>query len=317
MTQGLRGEISLTQLRYFVRAAEFGSMSRAAESLFVAQSAVSTSIANLERNLGTTLFVRRRARGLELTAAGQQFLTGSRLVLQSLETAVQDVDTRSIHGSFSVGCFPTLIPFWMPTVCGVLAANHPGLTTLVEEVRMDDLFETLRTGRLEVALAYRFGPLPPSIGSVEIGALPMHAIVREGHPLAGRRSTSIAELAASYPNIRLEIPGSAEYFARAIDATSEHAEVLHRVSNYEAVRSMVARSDGFALLNQVPTHPTTYDGGRVRCLALTDAPPPLEIVCLFRSDQHLSRKARAFIDACGEVAPRLLATTALARPEPD
>lgn len=310
MAQGLRGDISLTQLRYFIRAAELGSMSKAAESLFVAQSAVSTSIANLERNLGATLFVRQRAKGLELTAAGHQFLAGARLVMRTLESAVHDVDPRELMGEFRVGCFPTLIPFWMPTVCSVLATTHPGLTTQVEEVNMDDILETLRTGRLEVALAYRFTTFPAWVSAIDIGTLPMHAIVGSDHPLADRGEVSIAELAREWPYIMLQIPGSSDYFQRAIDATEQPVEVLHRVSNYEAVRSMVARSNGFSLLNQMPHHETTYDGGRLRCLRLTDAPPPLGIVCIHRSDRQVSRKGQAFVDACLEVAPALLATIA-------
>src|SRR5216684_5157568 len=55
-------DISLTQLVYFARCAELSSMTEAAAALHVAQSAVSTSIGNLEHRLGTPLFVRRRAK---------------------------------------------------------------------------------------------------------------------------------------------------------------------------------------------------------------------------------------------------------------
>ena len=56
----LRG-ISLTQLRYFIRVAERESMTRAAEDLFVAQSAVSAAVSHLEKELGVQLFIRRHA----------------------------------------------------------------------------------------------------------------------------------------------------------------------------------------------------------------------------------------------------------------
>src|ERR1700710_2834137 len=67
-------DISLSQLRYFLMAAEHGSMTEAAGALFIAQSAVSSAVARLEDSLGTQLFIRQRAKGLVLTADGLEFL---------------------------------------------------------------------------------------------------------------------------------------------------------------------------------------------------------------------------------------------------
>ena len=57
-----RPDVTLTQLRYFVRAAAHGSMTQAAAEVRVAQSAVSAAVAQLERQVGTQLFIRQRAR---------------------------------------------------------------------------------------------------------------------------------------------------------------------------------------------------------------------------------------------------------------
>ena len=62
-----RHEITLTQLRYFAAAAERRSMTEAARELFVAQSAVSAAIGQLEQQVGTQLFIRQRSKGLVLT----------------------------------------------------------------------------------------------------------------------------------------------------------------------------------------------------------------------------------------------------------
>lgn len=64
---------TLLQLRYFLVAAERGSMTEASGELHIAQSAVSAAIHNLERDLGAQLFIRRRGRGLTLTPAGRGF----------------------------------------------------------------------------------------------------------------------------------------------------------------------------------------------------------------------------------------------------
>ena len=78
--------MELRQLRYFVAIAESGSFSRAAEKVFVAQSALSHQIAQLESELGSSLFHRSR-RGIELTEAGQRFAPHAVSILRQTEEA--------------------------------------------------------------------------------------------------------------------------------------------------------------------------------------------------------------------------------------
>ena len=82
-------DVTTAQLRYFVEAAENLSMTRAAENLMVAQSAVSSSVAQLERSIGVQLFIRKPAKGLVLTAAGERFHHEARGLLASLEEALE------------------------------------------------------------------------------------------------------------------------------------------------------------------------------------------------------------------------------------
>ena len=80
--------ISTRQLRYFVEIAESGSFSAAAERLFVAQSALSRQIKELENQLQTPLF-ERTARQPRLTAAGEAFLPKARNLLSELHKAAE------------------------------------------------------------------------------------------------------------------------------------------------------------------------------------------------------------------------------------
>jgi len=79
--------MELRQLRYFVAIAECGSFSKAAERVFVAQSALSHQTAQLEFEIGTRLFHRSR-RGIELTEAGQRFLPHAVSILRQSEEAI-------------------------------------------------------------------------------------------------------------------------------------------------------------------------------------------------------------------------------------
>ena len=76
--------MELRHLRYFLAVAETGSLSRAAEKLFIAQPPLSVQIRQLEEEMGTPLFV-RHPKGVRLTAAGQTLCQEARELLDVLE----------------------------------------------------------------------------------------------------------------------------------------------------------------------------------------------------------------------------------------
>ncbi len=115
-TMSVKADVTLAQLRYFIEAATHLSMTRAAEEMFVAQSAVSSAIAALEQQVGAQLFIRQRSRGLVLTPAGQQFLGDARALLLNLDEALdtaRGIDNQ-IRGTIRIGCFVTLAPVHSP-----------------------------------------------------------------------------------------------------------------------------------------------------------------------------------------------------------
>ncbi|WP_153540616.1 LysR family transcriptional regulator [Actinomadura macrotermitis] len=76
--------MNLRQLRYVVATADHGTMTSAAQALYVAQPALSRAVRELERELGVELFA-RSGRGVELTAAGEQVVRQARVALDAVE----------------------------------------------------------------------------------------------------------------------------------------------------------------------------------------------------------------------------------------
>lgn len=294
-------EITITQLRYFIRSAELQSMSKAAASLYVAQSAVSTSIANLERQLGTPLFIRHRAKGLSLTAAGASYLAQVRGVLQQLEEANLSIDPTRMRGTYEVGCFPTLVPFWMPSAIQLMHDEHPELHTKIREVRDDEIADRILDREVELVLGYDLVP-HADLDFVPVASAPPYAVVAADHPLADSGETTLAELAASTPLILLSLAGSSEYFQRMLEDAGAPLEPAYRLDNYEAVRAMVARGHGFTILNQRPQHPYTYDGLETRTLRLEPELRALRVGLMHRSGEPLTRKGAAFVEVCRAIA---------------
>ena len=288
-------DLSLTQLAYFVAAAEHGSMTQAAASLFVAQSAVSTSIGNLEASLGTKLFLRRRTKGLLLTASGAELLTRARGIIAAVEEAVDALRPESVSGRLETACFSTLAPFYLPEVLQTMAEEYPELSLHVRDLGADGINEALTSHAIEVALTYDLG-LDPGLQLERLATVPLYAAVATSHPLASRTEVSLAELATE-PMVLLDMPVSRDYFLGAFLERGLTPVVGHRFASFEAVRAMVAREHGFTLLHQKPALDHTYDGRMLHTMAITDQVPGLDIV-LATAGPTLSRRARAFTEHC-------------------
>src|ERR1700728_396174 len=125
-----RGELSLRQLAHFVAVAEEGTISAAAERLFMSQSALSASITELERALSADLLVRRRAQGVSLTPMGKLVLDRARdLLADGAELAyLVRGDGTALVGPLVIGCFVTLAPTVLPKLLAEFEALHPHVT---------------------------------------------------------------------------------------------------------------------------------------------------------------------------------------------
>ncbi|BBY15858.1 LysR family transcriptional regulator [Mycolicibacterium litorale] len=293
----LRG-ISLTQLRYFIRVAERESMTRAAEDLFVAQSAVSSAVAHLEKELGVQLFIRRHAKGLILTPAGRELLLRARQILTALAESLESIagDARALWGALHVVCFSPLAPFYLPSILTGLKLEHPGLELLVSEAVAGEVGEYLESGRAEVALTYDLA-LADGIEREVLAEIRPYVALPAGHRLADAPSVHLRDLVEE-DMILVDLPYSRDYFIGVFTARGLAPKIQYRSGSYETVRAMVAQHHGYSLLHQRPATDTTYGGGRVVAVPLADDVEPLRVVVAHLGSLRLSRRARAFTDRC-------------------
>lgn len=154
--------MELRQLRYFVTIAKHGSFSRTAKLIYVAQSALSYQIAQLEDSLGIKLF-HRLARGVALTEAGVAFLPQAVSILRQADDA-----RASLHGTVGNPCGKVTFGL-SPSICGVLAlalmkavqAKLPGINLELTEELTGTLAGHLQTGELDLAVLIDDGSLDP------------------------------------------------------------------------------------------------------------------------------------------------------------
>lgn len=144
------------QLRYFLAVVDNGSVTKAAEVLYVAQPALSQSLRALEAELGAALF-HRVPRGMELTGAGAALVGPARQVVQS-SRRVDETVRRLVsleRGWLDVACPSDLAVDPSASLIAEFRARHPGVRiNLVDPGPNADSTTVLRSARCEVAIDY-------------------------------------------------------------------------------------------------------------------------------------------------------------------
>jgi len=144
--------MELRHLRYFVAVAETGSLSQAAQKLFVAQPPLSVQIRQLEDELGGALFV-RHPKGVRLTAAGQALLPEARFLLERAGRVRDVVCGAGADGSLAIGFVPSASSTVLPELVRRLRRKHAGLNLELREMISSEQIEALVAGHIDAGIA--------------------------------------------------------------------------------------------------------------------------------------------------------------------
>lgn len=294
--------VTITQLRYFVEAAARLSMTGAAAELNVAQSAISAAIAQLEKHVGSRLFVRQRAKGLILTPEGELFLVDAQAVLAHLEDALDRArgERQEVKGKVRLVCFTTLAPFFLPALVAHLKSRHPALEVDVTEADAAGCAAALLGGRADVALTYDLG-LPPEVDTAVAATVRPYVALPAGHRLAGDDSVKLSQL-ANEPYVLLDLPYSRDLMLSTLHGAGLEPKIAFRSASYETVRTFVGNGHGYSILHQRPHHDYTYDGSAVRMLEIQDDVPSLQMVIARRGTERPNARVLAAADALFAIA---------------
>lgn len=153
--------MNLRQLRYFVKIVELGNMTRAAESLFVAQPALGMQIRQLEEDLGVALLV-RHSRGVEPTPAGARLHARAREILELVDQTRRDVAAQDTLGSEAIrlGLTPMLMLVIGPDIVVNLRDRVPQVFLSLVEEMSHVLSDSLSRGEIDFALGYDIPETP-------------------------------------------------------------------------------------------------------------------------------------------------------------
>lgn len=150
--------MDIRQLKYFVAVAEKLSFTEAAKTLYVAQSAVSQQISELERQLGIPLFKRNR-RSVALTPAGNVLYCEATGLLKRFDEVAEN--TKNAHlgfkGHLRIGYIGYGDRRWLPAVLRRFQARYPDVTLEVNRFHQGALIKALRENELDLGITFSFG----------------------------------------------------------------------------------------------------------------------------------------------------------------
>ncbi|PPC76720.1 LysR family transcriptional regulator [Pokkaliibacter plantistimulans] len=154
--------LDLDALRSLVTGIDLGSFASAADTLHRSTSAVSAQLKKLEEQLGQPL-LRRSGRGLELLPAGEVLLSYARQLLATNDEAVMALQQVQLQGQVRLGLQEDFGEQLLTQALGRFSRAYPGVQIEVQVARNAELVAGMRSGRLDLALAWGDGqPLPHS-----------------------------------------------------------------------------------------------------------------------------------------------------------
>ena len=244
--------MELRHLRYFIAAAENGSVSAASRALHISQSAISEQLSDLESEIEVPLFT-RTSRKATLTPAGELFLTEAKRIISSVEHAV-DV-ARLAHqgkvGVLKIGFFSGATGVSFPRLIRHFRKKHPGIQISLIEMTSAQQWQALIKGQIDVGFTRRLEPeFRAGLRSELIQQDPILAVLPRNHPAAAGGTVDLRDL-ANEPFIVSSRETSPALFDRLIELCSD-AGFSPRIASISTVWSsvvlLVEAGEGVALL---------------------------------------------------------------------
>ena len=188
--------MDLRQLEYFAAVARHRHFRRAAEDLYVTQSAVSQQVRRLEAELGVTLLRRTSARPpVELTPAGAELLTRAEAILADVAGARAAMDEHA--GALRGGVRAAATPGDALRLAPALARfhrEHPGVRVALRQADAAAVAELVAKGSVDLAVAALTTPAPDGVDAVALADEPLVLVVAADDPLAGADGVRLWDL---------------------------------------------------------------------------------------------------------------------------
>lgn len=293
--------LDLTSLHLFVVVCESGSIGKAAEQVFMASSAVSKRLSDLETALGAALLT-RHARGVTPTPAGQSLLHHARSVLFSLNQMQDEIADYAdgVRGHVRVHANISAIVQFLPEDLGSFSRAHDGIKIDLEEHLSSDVLRAVHEGAADLGICH----VGAGYAGAELQALPYRQdqlvlIAPQDHPLARHTSLPFAQ-SLDCDHVGLHANSS---IYRAMHEAATRAgrgiRLRFRVTGLDAMCRMIANGLGVGLMPRRAFELMQGASQGLACITLTDDWASRRIDLVARDFSSLPTSARLLVAHLG------------------
>jgi len=251
--------MEMHQLEYVLAVAKYNGFTRAAAEINISQSSLSQQISKLENELGINLFT-RTTRSVQLTPAGEEFLTYAKRIISHVNEA-----QRSIHeyvsfekGHLTLGIIPIIGHYRLPNLMASFQKKFPRVTLKIKENQCGELLDMLHSSKIDAAFVLHDTPnsqfqLYPLVTDQ------MVVVTNDRHYFATRKSVGIKEL--QNENLILPPPTSGHYidFHNSCLSAGFEPNIIMTCSSVKTILGLVLEELGIAVLS---SDVATMDWGR-------------------------------------------------------
>ncbi|HEX3509296.1 MAG TPA: LysR family transcriptional regulator [Candidatus Dormibacteraeota bacterium] len=272
--------VQVVQIEGFLEVARRGSVSRAAEALFVTQPTLTARLHGLERELGAPLFV-RTPHGMRLTDAGRALVPYAERALRALgdgRDVIEQVKTASA-GHLMIGAAPAVSTYILPELLEKFVADHPRVEVSVRTGHSEDIVDLVLSDEVQIGLGRAIRH--PDLEMRQFHTEELVLVCAPGHPFAKRRSVVMEEVAAERM-IMFDLTSSYyEITQAAFLAAGVKPRGLMELDSIEAAKKMVERGLGVALLPRSAVA-REVEAKSLRQVNMKDAPPMYQSIVAYR-----------------------------------
>jgi DNA-binding transcriptional LysR family regulator len=293
----------LKQLRALCYTARLGTLSLAAEALFLSQPAVSLQLAALEKELGVRL-IERSGRRVQLTREGTMLYDLARPLVEGLEAVDREFRAQLgglDAGELNIAAGASTIQYLLPPLVRAYREKYPDVRLQLSNVTGRDGLALLRSDAVDFAVGSMID-VPNDVSYEPVYHFDPMLIAPLDHPLAQRREVRLEELSP----YGLILPPRRLTTFRLVDLIFQQRRVPYHVAievgGWEVIKEYVAMGLGISIVTGICLTPT--DSRRLAIHNLKQYFPQRSYGVVVRKGKYLSPQARAFIDL---IRPNLFA----------
>ena len=285
----------LKPLRAFCQVARLGSVSRAAEALFLSQPAVTLQLQALERDFGIKLF-ERSGRRFGLTSAGDALYELARPLVDGLDGLESEFRNRLkglSAGALHVAAGTSTILYLLPQLVRSFRERHPEVQVVLHNVTGLDGLGLLRSDAVDLAVGSMLD-VPSDLDYAPTHSFDPMLIVPLDHPLASKENLKLEDLSP----YGLILPPRRLTTWRLVDLVFQQRRVPYSVAlevgGWEVIKQYVAMGLGISIVTGICIGEA--DHARLAVRNMSAYFPKRSYGVVVRKGKYLSAEARAFVD---------------------